>query len=160
MLKRFGYVRFYSRIVENKKLLLKLRYVTPARHCETLCLLTLLVKELVIWQRVVADCPFSFMNDICYESNCVYIMSSINNKVLYLGVTGNLLRRVNEHRQGSGSSFTSKFKVYKLVYFEFVGDTMSALNREKHIKAGSRAEKEKLIQSINPGWIDLAEDWY
>jgi putative endonuclease len=87
-------------------------------------------------------------------------MSTINNKVLYVGVTSNLLRRINEHRQGSSSSFTSRYKVYKLVYFECGGDIMSALNREKQIKAGSRAYKEKLIELTNPGWNDLAETWY
>jgi len=95
-----------------------------------------------------------------FESNCVYIMSSINNKVLYVGVTSDLMRRVCEHRQGSGGGFTSRYKVYKLVHFECGGDIMSALNREKQIEARSRAFKEELIQSINPEWTDLAETWY
>ncbi len=99
----------------------------------------------------------SIMN---YETNCVYIMSTIDNKVLYTGVTNNLLRRVAEHRHGSGSMFTSKFKVYKLVYFECGGDMMSAINREKQIKARSRAYKDALIKSINPEMKDLAEDWF
>ena len=95
-----------------------------------------------------------------YETNCVYIMCSLDNKVLYTGVTNNLIRRVYEHRQGEGSGFVKKYKVYKLVYFEFGGDIMTAINREKQIKAGSRAVKEKLIASLNSEWSDLAKDWF
>jgi len=87
-------------------------------------------------------------------------MSSMDNKTLYTGVTSNLLRRVAEHREGKSGSFTGRYKVYKLVYFECGGDIMSALNREKQIKANSRAYKENLIRSINPEWDDLAEDWF
>ena len=53
-----------------------------------------------------------------------------------------------------------KYKVYKLVYFECGGDIMTAINREKQIKAGSRAVKEKLIASLNSEWSDLAKDWF
>ena len=95
-----------------------------------------------------------------YETNCVYIMCSLDNKVLYTGVTNNLIRRVYEHRQGEGSEFVKKYKVYKLVYFECGGDIMTAINREKEIKAGSRAVKEKLIESLNSEWSDLAKDWF
>jgi putative endonuclease len=95
-----------------------------------------------------------------YDTNCVYIMSSVNNKVLYVGVTSDLIRRTSEHRQCVNGGFTSKYKVFKLVYFECGGDIISALNREKQIKANSRTYKEKLIRSINPEWRDLAEDWY
>ncbi len=87
-------------------------------------------------------------------------MSSVNNKVLYVGVTSDLLRRVSEHRQGKAGTFTGKYKIYKLVYFECGGDIMSALNREKQIKARSRAYKEQLIRSINLEWKDLSEDWF
>jgi len=87
-------------------------------------------------------------------------MSSLDNKVIYTGVTSNLLRRVAEHREGKPGTFSGRYKVFKLVYFECGGDIMAALNREKQIKARSRAYKEKLICSINPEWKDLAEDWY
>ena len=87
-------------------------------------------------------------------------MSSINNRVLYTGVTSNLMKRVAQHRQLEGSGFTSKYKVYKLVYHECGGDIEVAIFREKQIKAGSRKYKEKLIRSLNPEWRDLAEDWY
>ena len=84
----------------------------------------------------------------------------MNNKVLYTGVTSNLMKRVAQHRQAEGSGFTSKYKVYKLVYYECGGDIEVAIFREKQIQAGSRKDKEKLIQSLNPEWHDLAEDWY
>jgi putative endonuclease len=87
-------------------------------------------------------------------------MSSLDNKVIYTGVTSNLLRRVAEHREGKPGTFSGRYKVFKLVYFECGGDIISALNREKQIKANSRTYKEKLIRSINPEWRDLAEDWY
>lgn len=95
-----------------------------------------------------------------YDTSCVYIMASFDNKVVYTGVTSNLLRRVVEHREGNPRTFTGKYKVYKLVYFECGGDIVSAINREKQIKANSRANKEKLISSMNPDWKDLAEDWF
>lgn len=95
-----------------------------------------------------------------YDTNCVYILSSIDNKTIYTGVTSNLLRRVSEHRQAKPGTFTGKYKIYKLVYFDCGGDIMSALNREKQIKANSRVYKENLIRSINPDWNDLAEDWF
>ena len=87
-------------------------------------------------------------------------MSTVDNKVLYTGVTSDSLRSVAEHRQGTGSTFTSKFIVYKPVYFERGGDIVSVINREKQIKARFRANKDKLIKLINPEMEDLAEDWY
>ena len=87
-------------------------------------------------------------------------MTSMDNKTLYTGVTNDLLRRVAEHRQGKAGTFTARYKIFKLVYYECGGDITSALNREKQIKANSREYKERLISSINPEWKDLAEDWY
>lgn len=95
-----------------------------------------------------------------HDTNCVYIIATMNNKVLYTGVTSNLMQRVAQHRLGKGGYFTSKYKVYKLVYYECGGDIEAAIFREKQIKAGSRKDKENLIRSINPDWRDLAEDWY
>jgi putative endonuclease len=68
-------------------------------------------------------------------------MSSLDNKVIYTGVTSNLLRRVAEHREGKPGTFSGRYKVFKWVYFECGGDIMAALNREKQIKARSRAYK-------------------
>lgn len=67
----------------------------------------------------------------------IYIMTNMYNTVLYTGVTNDLQRRINEHKSGNGSIFTSKYKLYKLVYFESGDDIISAIFREKQIKSGS-----------------------
>lgn len=87
---------------------------------------------------------------------CVYIMTNMHNKVLYTGVTNNLQRRVLEHRENTPGRFTTKYRVNKLVYFETADRMMDAIAREKQIKAGSRQDKIKLIESINPEWNDLS----
>ena len=90
---------------------------------------------------------------------CVYIMTNVHNTVLYTGVTNNLHRRVLEHRSGEGGVFTKKYNVHKLVYFESGNDVNAAIAREKQIKAGSRKKKIDLINSINPSWKDLFEEY-
>lgn len=87
----------------------------------------------------------------------VYMMQSANGCALYTGVTNNLDRRVREHKDGSGSVFTSKYKCHKLVYYEDFGLIDQAIVREKEIKSFSRAEKERLIDRINPERKDLFE---
>jgi len=90
----------------------------------------------------------------------IYIITNINNTVLYTGVTNNLIRRIQEHKEGLIKGFTSKYKVNKLVYYEEFGDISSALFREKQIKAGSRRKKINLIRSINPEWNDLFNEMF
>ena len=85
----------------------------------------------------------------------VYIMSS-GRRTLYTGVTGNLERRVYEHRQGVVPGFISRYKVKHLVYFESMNDVHSAIKREKQIKGWSRSKRIALIISMNPRWKDLA----
>jgi len=91
---------------------------------------------------------------------CVYIMTNAHNTVLYTGVTNNLQRRVLEHRSGKGSGFTKKYNITKLVHFECGDDINIAIYREKQIKAGSRRKKVDLINSINPEWKDLFEEYF
>ena len=91
---------------------------------------------------------------------CVYIMTNARNTVLYTGVTNNIQRRVLEHRSGTGSKFTKKYNVVKLVYVECGDDVNMAIFREKQIKAGSRKKKLELIKSINPEWKDLYEEYF
>ncbi len=91
---------------------------------------------------------------------CVYIMTNTYNTVLYTGVTNDLHRRVLEHKSGKGSTFTSKYKVTKLVYFECGDDVKTAIFREKQIKAGSRKKKIELINSKNPEWVDLFKQYF
>ena len=84
-------------------------------------------------------------------------MQSVNGRALYTGVTNNLDRRVREHKEGGGSAFTAKYKCNKLVYYEDFGLIEQAIEREKEIKKLSRAEKERLIDRLNPERTDLFE---
>lgn len=89
----------------------------------------------------------------------VYIMTNFTNKVLYTGFTSrDLKQRVWEHKLKLVSGFTKKYNVTKLVYFETGDDHDSVLAREKQIKAGSRADKIKLIEGKNPDWKDLYDE--
>jgi putative endonuclease len=85
----------------------------------------------------------------------VYITTNVNESVLYTGVTSDLKKRIYEHKQGSGSVFTRRFKAHLLVYYEVYGDLLNAIEREKIIKGGSRSRKMPLIDSFNPEWNDL-----
>jgi putative endonuclease len=87
-------------------------------------------------------------------------MTNAHNTTLYTGVTNELQRRVLEHRAGKGSGFTKKYNITKLVYVESGDDINSAIAREKQLKAGSRRKKVKLIESINPEWKDLFEEYF
>ncbi len=89
----------------------------------------------------------------------VYIMSSAN-RVLYIGVTNNLERRVFEHKNKQVEGFTAKYNVSNLVYFEQTTDVRAAIEREKQLKGWVRAKKIALIQELNPHWNDLSLAWY
>jgi putative endonuclease len=91
---------------------------------------------------------------------CVYILANSRHTVLYTGVTNNLQRRVMEHKSRKGSTFTKKYNVDKLVYFECGDDVSQAILREKQIKAGSRQKKIDLINEFNPEWKDLYEELF
>ena len=91
---------------------------------------------------------------------CVYIMTNAHNTVLYTGVTNCLQRRVLEHKSGTGSKFVKKYNVTKLVYFECGDDVSFAILREKQIKAGSRKKKIELVNSMNPEWKDLFDEFF
>jgi len=82
-------------------------------------------------------------------------MTNKNNTVIYTGVTNNLIRRTYEHKHKSTGTFTAKYNVNKLVYYEIFGDINEAIKREKQIKAGSRKKKMDLIVRENPGYDDL-----
>jgi len=88
----------------------------------------------------------------------VYILAS-RSRVLYVGVTNNLERRLFEHKHKLVAGFTSKYRVDRLVYFESTSDVLSAIAREKQLKGWLRARKVALIESINPTWRDLSDDW-
>ena len=86
----------------------------------------------------------------------VYILANVTNVTIYTGVTNDLVRRVYEHKaHADPKSFTAKYDVNKLVYFEQTSDVRAALEREKQIKSWKRAKKNALVESMNPRWEDL-----
>ena len=87
----------------------------------------------------------------------VYILSNNTNTTIYTGITSNLPDRIYEHKNHlAPDSFTAKYNVTKLVYFEDAGtEPLAAIEREKQIKSWNRTRKNKLITSKNPNWIDL-----
>lgn len=88
----------------------------------------------------------------------VYILSS-RSGVLYTGVTNDLVRRVHEHKAGEVPGFTRQYRVNRLVYYESFADVNEAIAAEKRIKGWVRAKKIALIETDNPTWRDLSEDW-
>jgi putative endonuclease len=92
------------------------------------------------------------------RSYFVYIMTN-KSGTLYVGVTGNLERRVFEHRARVLEGFTKRYQMTRLLYYEETTDVYEALLREKQIKAWRRTKKVDLITSMNPKWLDLAAGW-
>lgn len=90
----------------------------------------------------------------------VYILASRRNGTLYTGVTSNLEERVYRHKNRYWRGFTTWYGVRMLVYFEMHASMRDAIAREKRVKHWSRVDKLSLIESMNPEWKDLAEDWY
>ena len=90
-----------------------------------------------------------------HQAFYVYILTNKWNSVLYIGVTNNLVRRVWEHKNKFVDSFTSRYKLDKLVYFEVFEDSYNAISREKQLKGGSRKQKVELIKKDNPEYKAL-----
>jgi len=88
----------------------------------------------------------------------VYIMSS-QTRVLYIGMTNNLERRVDEHKSGQVPGFSSKYRTTQLVYYEETSDVRAALERERYLKGWKRERKVALIEAMNPEWDDLSAVW-
>jgi putative endonuclease len=90
----------------------------------------------------------------------VYIMTNAPKPaVLYTGITGNLRHRVWQHKNKLTPGFTSRYNLTQLIYYECFFYPDAAIDREKEIKGWRRSKKTKLIESMNPGWEDLAKDW-
>ncbi|MBQ2877247.1 MAG: GIY-YIG nuclease family protein [Clostridia bacterium] len=87
----------------------------------------------------------------------VYILSNINNRVLYIGVTSNIEKRLYEHKSKSFDGFTKRYNVHKLVYIEEYSDIYDAIAREKQLKGWRREKKNALIEAQNPEWKDFGE---
>ena len=89
----------------------------------------------------------------------VYLLTSRDDKVMYVGVTNDLMRRLYEHKNKLTGGFTAKYNVHRLVYFETTPSIEAAIVREKQLKGWSRAKKNALVAALNPEWRDLSEDW-
>ncbi len=87
----------------------------------------------------------------------VYIVASKRNGTLYTGVTSDLSRRIDEHKNGAVEGFTKRYGVHTLVYCEFHADMRTAIAREEQLKKWNRAWKLELIEQNNPDWHDLSE---
>jgi putative endonuclease len=88
----------------------------------------------------------------------VYILAN-KGRMLYTGITNDLERRVWEHKNHLTDGYTKRYDISRLVYFESTSDVLSAITREKQIKGWLRKKKIVLIESMNPDWKDLSEDW-
>lgn len=89
----------------------------------------------------------------------VYILGNWNDRVLYIGVTGNLERRLFEHKHKLIAGFTEKYNINKLLYYEVFDFAPDALRREKQLKSWRREKKDNLITNANPEWKDLGVGW-
>jgi putative endonuclease len=91
----------------------------------------------------------------------VYILTNKNHTVLYIGVTSNLEQRVYQHKtKFHPKSFTARYNIDRLIYFEEFSDATTAIKREKQLKRYKREFKRNLIEKDNPEWRDLSEGWY
>ncbi len=87
----------------------------------------------------------------------VYILTNKTNAVMYIGMTGDLCRRIYEHKNKMVEGFTKRYNVHKLVYVEEYSEANDAIAREKQLKRWVRAKKNSLVETINPNWDDLGE---
>jgi putative endonuclease len=88
----------------------------------------------------------------------IYLICNKNNTTIYTGITSDIKRRIWEHKNKTTKGFSSKYNLYKLLYYEIFNDPENAIIREKQIKSGSREKKIELIESMNPKWIDLYDN--
>jgi putative endonuclease len=92
------------------------------------------------------------------EQYCVYILTNQRHTVLYTGVTGDLKRRIYQHREKLLPGFTRRYNVSNLVYYDCIEDASAAIVREKQIRAGSRRKKIELVNGFNPEWRELYDE--
>ena len=90
----------------------------------------------------------------------VYILTNWNNKVMYIGMTNDLERRLYEHKNKLVEGFTKRYNIHKLVYYEHTTDVYEAIAREKEIKKWRREKKNRLVETMNPEWNDLSCGWF
>ncbi|PIZ55682.1 endonuclease [bacterium (Candidatus Torokbacteria) CG_4_10_14_0_2_um_filter_35_8] len=90
----------------------------------------------------------------------IYILTNQRHTILYIGVTNDLKRRIQEHKSKFIPGFTKRYNIDKLVYYEFYNNIKDAIYREEQIKGWTKEKKIKLIESKNPKWEGLAKDWF
>ncbi|MCB0465114.1 MAG: GIY-YIG nuclease family protein [Aequorivita sp.] len=90
----------------------------------------------------------------------VYMTTNRYNKILYTGVTSNIINRIKQHKDKHYNGFTSRYNCDKLVFYREFPSMIEAIAFEKKIKSGNRMKKEKLINEMNPDWKDLSKGWY
>ena len=93
--------------------------------------------------------------NVTEKKGYVYILTNLSVKILYIGVTSDLSKRIYEHKNKLVEGFSQKYNLTKLVYYEISSEMYAAIAREKQIKGWIRAKKIELIQSMNPAWADL-----
>ena len=93
------------------------------------------------------------------KAYCTYLLANRKNGSVYVGISGNLSKRMLEHKNGTNEGFSKKYSLKKLVFFESFELVENAIKREKQLKAGKRATKVQLIEKDNPNWDDLSADW-
>ena len=110
---------------------------------------------------IIFSLPFSYcdINLDCMNEYFVYILSNYTNSTLYVGMTNDLRRRLYEHKNKLIPSFTEKYNIHKLVYFEKTTDVKAAIQREKRLKKWNREWKLDLIKKNNPNFNDLSTSW-
>ncbi len=89
----------------------------------------------------------------------VYILTNKNHTTLYIGMTNNLKRRLIQHKNGNKNSFSVRYNLDKLVYFETTKYVLNAIKREKQLKKWNREWKNNLINGLNPDWKDLSDNF-
>ena len=94
------------------------------------------------------------------DEGFVYIITNKNRTTIYIGVTNDIIRRIAEHKTGFGSKFSSKYKLYDLMYYEHFDGIEIAIHHEKRLKNWHREWKWNLIRKENPKLEDLAADWF
>ena len=99
------------------------------------------------------------MHTVHEGSYFTYIVAS-RSHTLYIGVTGDLHKRIFEHKWNEHEGFAAKYNCDRLVWFESYQDVRTAIDREKQLKGWRREKKIALIEKMNPVWIDLSKDWY
>ena len=99
-------------------------------------------------------------DNLCHmkKSGYMYILTNQRHTVFYTGVTSDLIQRIYQHKQDFVHGFTQKYNVHTLVYYEVYDLLTDAIEREKQIKAGSRQDKIRLVESMNKEWNDLYDE--